>query len=99
MTKKEIKEEHTKVQEIIFDNVSKNVCKSLAESRGSSPTQLAKTIGISPKIIVTKIKELDSHGFIKKDDNEIKQFGEEWAFYALTNDGYRLYNNLRHFDL
>lgn len=92
--------ESEKVQGIpVFDNVSKDVYKFLAESKGGSPTQLAKTIGISPKIIVRKIKELDNYGLIKKDDKEIKEFGEEWAFYALTNGGYKLYNNFKNLNL
>lgn len=79
-----------------FDELLRGVCESLAESKGGSPIQLAKATGISPKIIVGKIRELDGFGLIKKDDNEIKEFGEEWAFYALTSEGQRLCNDIKH---
>lgn len=84
-----MKKNNGNVLNILSDNIAVNICNTLAEFRGGSPIQLAMTIGINPKIIAGKIKELDSYGLIKKDENEIKEFGDIWAFYSLTNKGYR----------
>ena len=72
------------------------VFRSLAEFKGSYPQQLAATAGISPIEAVGEIKKLESCGFIEKDEKEIEELGEEWAFYALTSEGYRVVNDLKH---
>ncbi|MFA4934487.1 MAG: hypothetical protein WC568_01500 [Candidatus Methanoperedens sp.] len=76
------------------NDVVREVLVSLGKSKGSSPAQLAVASAISSKKIVESIGELDKIGLVEKDEKEIKDFGEEWAFYKLKPEGYRIITEL-----
>ena len=81
---------------LLSDEKVLGVSRYLAESKGGYPQQLAAATGISPREAVMGIQKLEKCGIVRKDEEEIKEFGEEWAFYSLTSEGYRVIKDLKH---
>lgn len=76
--------------DVLYSDIGRQVFSNLASLNGSSPTQLALISNIP---LVEIDKELDimiKEGLVEKDAEEEHEYGIDFAFHSLTQEGFRI---------